>query len=65
MKIIVSEMLGDATVLIYNRHGEVIHQEGFYGKTTESYIRQIPVDPVEYSHSKAVVSGHIKFNVVV
>lgn len=65
MKIIVENMAGDATVNIYNKQGELIHTEPFYGKTSSDYIRTIPVAEVEYGHSVAIVSGRFKYKVVV
>lgn len=64
MKIMVEKMLGDATVSIYNKRGELIHTEGFYGKTDSSYIRTIPVAEVEYGHSQALFNGEFQYKVV-
>lgn len=61
MKIIVENMAGDASVTFYNKQGEVIHVEAFYGKTSTDYIREVPVDPVEYGYTKAVYSGRFKY----
>lgn len=64
MKIMVESLLGDATVSIYNKQGELIHTEGFYGKTDSSYIRTIPVAEVEYGHAQALFNGEFKYKVV-
>lgn len=63
MKIMVESLLGDATVSIYNKQGELIHTEGFYGKTDSSYIRSIPVSEVEYGHAQALFNGEFKYKV--
>lgn len=63
MKIIVSKMHGDAAVTFYNKQGDVIHVEAFYGKTTSSYIRSVPVDALEYGYTKAVFSGDFEYSV--
>lgn len=65
MRILVERLTGDATVLIYNKQGELIHTEGFEGKCGSSYIRSIPVAEVEYGHSKAVFSGYFEYKVSV
>lgn len=65
MKILVDRMRGDATVLIYNKHGELIHTEPFYAKDTSCYVRDIPVVEVEYGCSKAVFTGEFEYKVVV
>lgn len=65
MKILIDEMQGDAAITIYNKQGEVIHVEQIEGKTTSTYIREIPVDVAEYSHSKALFSGTLEYKVVV
>lgn len=64
MKILVDRLVGDATVLIYNKQGELIHTEGFYGKTVSCYVRDIPVAEVEYGHSHALFSGSFEYKVV-
>lgn len=58
MKIVVEKLLGDASVNIYNKQGELIHVEGFSGKVVSAdFIRSIPVVPAEFGSSKALVSG--------
>jgi hypothetical protein len=64
MKILVDKLHGDATVLIYNKSGELIHTEGFEGKCNSAYIRSIPVVEVEYGYSKAVFSGTFDYKVI-
>ena len=64
MKIVIEKMLGDASVMIYNKQGELIHTEGFYGKTESQYIREIPVARVEFGSSKALHSGLFKYTIV-
>lgn len=62
MKIVVEKLLGDASVNIYNKQGELIHTEGFSGKVlTSDYIRSIPVVACEFGSSKALVSGSNTF----
>lgn len=63
MRILVSRMTGDASVTFYNKHGDVIHVEPFYGYTPSQYIREVPVDPVEYGYSQAVYSGIFEYEV--
>lgn len=58
MKIVIEKLLGDASVNIYNKQGELIHTEGFSGKgVSANFVRSIPVPSVEYGYSKALVSG--------
>lgn len=64
MKIMVEKLLGDASVMIYNKQGELIHTEGFEGKTESHYIRHIPVDPIEFGHSKGLYSGVFRYTIV-
>lgn len=64
MKILVSKLLGDATVSIYNKNGDIIHTEVFSGKTNSSYIRSIPVDAVEYGHSTCLFDKDFEYKVV-
>lgn len=64
MKIVVEKLLGDATVSVYNKQGELIHVEGFYGKTESQYIRQIPVDVVEYGYSRSLNTGEFSYTIV-
>lgn len=64
MRILVEKLLGDASVNIYNKRGELIHVEGFYGKTDSSYIREIPVPEVEYGHSTALFDKEFEYKVV-
>jgi hypothetical protein len=64
MRILVDKLYGDATVSIYNKNGELIHTEGFFGKCGSAYIRQIPVVEVEYGHCQAVFSGEFEYKVV-
>lgn len=62
MKIVVESLLGDASVNIFNKQGELIHTEGFSGKlVSSSYVRTIPVASVEYGSSKALLSGSSTF----
>lgn len=63
MRIVVEKLLGDASVNIYNKSGELIHVEGFEGKTDSEYIRKIPVSEVELGYSKAVFSGEFKYRI--
>lgn len=55
--IVVNEMRGDALVRVFNKKGDLVHTEPFYGKTTTGYIRKIPVSVDDYGHSEAVHSG--------
>jgi hypothetical protein len=64
MKILVSKLLGDATVNIYNKNGDLIHTEGFCGKTNSNYVRSIPVDAVEYGYSTALFNKDFEYKVV-
>lgn len=68
MKIVVSKLLGDASVQIFNKQGELIHTEAFNGKFTgidnAKYNRQIPVDPFEYGHSQALFDNKFEYKVV-
>lgn len=64
LKIMIEKMQGDAAITIYNKQGEVIHVEQIQGKTTSQYIREIPVDPAEYGHSKALFSGVLEYKVI-
>ena len=64
MKIIVNEMLGDASVIFYNKLGDQIHVEGFYGKTDSSYIRDLPIDPSEYGSHTALFNKKFDYKVV-
>ena len=64
MKILVDQLKGDALVLIYNIQGDLIHSEPFYGSSFTSYIREIPVDEVEYGNSTSVHSGVFDYKVV-
>lgn len=62
MKVIVKSLKGDATVLLYNKKGELIHTEGFTGSVSgENFIRNVPVDKIEYGYSKSLYSGNGKF----
>lgn len=61
MKIVVEKLMGDASVSIYNKQGDLIHTECFSGKTNSSYVRSIPVDPFEFGSSKALVSASSNF----
>lgn len=65
MKVLVENMYGDAAVFIYNKNGEIIHIEGFTGKTKSSYVRDVPVTELEYSHSNALFTGEFSFKVIV
>lgn len=67
MKIQVSKLLGDASVQIYNKSGELIHTESFSGKLSgkyEPYVRPIPVDFCEYGHSTSLQFGPFEYKVV-
>lgn len=64
MRILVEKLLGDASVNIYNKQGELIHIEGFSGKTMSQYVREIPVAAVEFGNSKAIFSGEFVYKVV-
>lgn len=64
MKIIVEELFGDAAVMLYDQNGELIHVEGFYGKTTSQYIRNIDT-PGDYHHYRVLNSGVAKIHVEV
>lgn len=67
MKIVVDELLGDACVYIYNKQGELIYSEGFYGFTNGAdggYIRTIPVPEVEFGSSKALFNKKFKYRIV-
>lgn len=67
MKIRVSKLMGDATVTIYNKLGELIHTESFNGKWAGdqgSYDRQIPVSEFEYGHSQSLQFGPFEYKVV-
>lgn len=64
MRILVSKLVGDATVLIYNKQGELIHSEAFFGKVLSQYDRTIPVADVEFGCSKGVFSGEFEYKVV-
>lgn len=63
MRIYVEEMLGDASVTIYNKQGEVIHREEFFGKTISTYVRSIPVAEVEYGHSVALATHPFRYTI--
>jgi hypothetical protein len=63
MKIFVSKLLGDASVSIYNKFGELLHIENFKGKCDSGYIRKIPVSEVEFDHSKAIWSGAFEYQI--
>ena len=65
MKIMVSDLVGDATVLIYNKQGELILVEPFCCSGGDRYVREISVDPFEYGYSKALFSGKFEYKVVV
>lgn len=66
MRILVEKLFGDASVSIYNKSGELIHIEQFYGKTNSSYIRNIPVSEIEFGHSLSLHSGSaFEYKVVV
>lgn len=65
MRILVSKLLGDASVMIYNKQGDLIHTEGFHGKTDSSYERTIPVSIVEFGSSRALFNNKFEYMVVV
>lgn len=71
MKIQVTKLLGDASVQIYNKSGELIHTESFSGKVTSDnvgskpYVRSIPVDFCEYGHCTSLQFGPFEYKVVV
>lgn len=67
MKIQVYKLLGDASVSIYNKQGELIHTEGFSGKMSVEngpYERTIPVSDAEYGYSKSLQFGPFEYKVV-
>lgn len=64
MKIMVDKLLGDASVSFYNKNNELIHTECFYGKADSQYIREIPVDPAEFSHSKCLFTSEFSYKVI-
>lgn len=67
MKIVVDELLGDACIYIYNKQGELIYSEGFYGFTRggdEGYIRSIPVSEAEFGSSKALFNKKLKYRII-
>lgn len=66
MKIQVTKLLGDASVSIYNKQGELIHIEAFSGKQGDIgvYERPIPVSEVEYGHSKSLQFGPFEYKVI-
>lgn len=64
MRIIVSKLLGDATVSFYNKNGELIHTEGFFGKCDSCYERSVPVAAVEYSHTTALFDKQFEYRVI-
>lgn len=63
MKILVTKLHGDASVSFFNKQGELVHTEGFAGKVTDGggYIRNVPVDFVEYSHAVSLSSGVFEY----
>lgn len=67
MKVIVSKILGDASVMLYNKQGELIHTEQFSGKVSGDhgpvggYIRNVPVVSTEYGYAKSLYSGTGQF----
>jgi hypothetical protein len=64
MRILISKLLGDASVSIYNKQGDLIHVEGFDGKVSSgTYERPIPVSEMEYGHSMAIHSGVFEYKV--
>ncbi|WCO82174.1 hypothetical protein vBPpSSYP_192 [Pseudomonas phage vB_PpS_SYP] len=66
MRIIVTQLIGDASVNIYNHSGELLHTEGFFGKLEGgSFIRDIPVSALEYHHSKALFDKEFEYKVIV
>lgn len=67
MKIQVTKLLGDASVSIFNKQGELIHTEAFSGKVSGdfgSYERSIPVDFYEYGHSQSLQFGPFEYKVI-
>lgn len=68
MKIQVSKLMGDATVNIFNKNGELIHAEFFSGKFSgldnEKYERTIPVSDAEYGHSRSLQFGPFEYKVI-
>lgn len=67
MKIQVKKLVGDASVCIYNKQGDLIHTEFFSGKISGdqgSYERTIPVDFYEYGHSQSLQFGPFEYKVI-
>lgn len=67
MKIQVTKLMGDASVSIFNKTGELIHTESFSGKLSGdhgSYERSIPVSEVEYGHSQSLQFGPFEYKVI-
>lgn len=65
MKIQVSKLLGDAAVSFYNKNGELIYTEFFFGNGDSRYERVVPVAEVEYSHTTALFDKQFEYKVVV
>lgn len=64
MRIIIKKLLGDASVNIYNKQGDLIHIEGFDGKVESgTYERNIPVSEAEYGHSTSLFSKVFEYKV--
>ena len=59
--IVVTEMQGDAQVRVFDKKGNHVHTEQFYGKTSSGYIRKIPVSVDDYGHSEAIHSGPFEY----
>lgn len=67
MKIQVIKLMGDASVSIFNKTGELIHTESFSGKLSVEngpYNRTIPVSEVEYGYSSSLQFGPFEYKVV-
>lgn len=65
MKIIVHELVGDASVFFYDEGGKLIYTEGFFGRVTSYYMRKVPTWVVEkFDSIKSIHSGKFKYEVV-
>jgi hypothetical protein len=59
MRILIEQIQGDASFTFYNKQCEVIHVEQVSGKTSNDYIRSVPVSEAEYGSCKALFSGKL------
>ncbi len=65
MKIVVSKIVGDATVFFYDENDNIIHSEPFFGKYLgDGYIRQVPVEKSCIHRVISVNSGLFEYNLV-